>query len=233
MPFLLSLLNLEKTVNGPIEDLQISNVEILRLDGVEAFSNLHSLALRYCKLDDLNRLESCKNLCNSLRLLNISGNKDIKSLQPLFSFARMEHLDCSYTGLESSEELFWLTRMPRLQCLNLGGLTAMVSQPDFKTRLLYAIPLFADNPNMQVIFNLGADEDASNQLNEEFCKTQLSVKEGLNPFEVYQLRLEIAKLERENDATDEEVVRLEKLCAETRRNHMQLSSIFSTAQAQL
>lgn len=80
MPFLLSLLNLEKTVNGPIEDLQISNVEILRLDGVEAFSNLHSLALCYCKLDDLNRLEPCKNLCNSLRLLNISGNKDVKSL---------------------------------------------------------------------------------------------------------------------------------------------------------
>lgn len=74
----------------------------------------------------------------------------------------MEHLDCSHTGLESSEELFWLTRMPKLQCLNLSGLNAMISQPDFKARLLYTVPLFSENPNMQVIFNLDADADASN-----------------------------------------------------------------------
>lgn len=157
----------------------------------------------------------------------------VKTLQPLFYFAQMEHLNCSHTGLESSEELFWLTRMPKLQYLNLEGLTTMVSQPDFKARLLYAIPLFSENPNIQVVFSLDADTNASNQLNEEFCKIQHDVKEGLNPFEIYQLRIEIARLEHENNATDEEVVRLEKLCADTKYNQIQLSNIFNTAQTQL
>lgn len=74
----------------------------------------------------------------------------------------MEHLDCSHTGLESSEELFWLTRMPKMQYLNLSGLNVMISQPDFKTRLLYAIPLFSDNPDMQVIFSSVPDAPALN-----------------------------------------------------------------------
>lgn len=80
MYYLPSLMNLESAVGGQIEDLQISGVESLSLDGAEALQNMRSLKLRACGLKELNRLEFCKNLTVRLKLLNISENKQIKTL---------------------------------------------------------------------------------------------------------------------------------------------------------